>query len=61
MYEENDVLMAAGDYVHLAPGIRHFLFDYSQDMEYLEVVGLADFTSIAVAGPCPVPLPTPWK
>jgi hypothetical protein len=39
----------------------HFLFDYSPDMEYLEIVGPADFTSIEADGPCPVPEPTPWK
>jgi hypothetical protein len=28
----------AGDCVHQRPGITHYLFDYSPDMEYLEVV-----------------------
>jgi hypothetical protein len=31
------------------------------DMEYLEVVGPADFTSADATGPCDVPAPTPWK
>lgn len=60
MYEDRETLVSAGDCVHQAPGIRHFLFDYSEDMEYLEVVGPADFKSIEVEGPCDVPAPTPW-
>jgi hypothetical protein len=29
--------------VHQRPGIVHYLFDYSPDMEYLEIVSPADF------------------
>jgi quercetin dioxygenase-like cupin family protein len=61
MYEDQETLVTAGDCVHQKPGIRHFLFDYSADMEYLEIVGPADFTSVEVAGPCEVPAPEPWK
>ena len=43
MYEGEEHLVAAGDCVHQRPGITHYLFDYSPDMEYLEVVGPADF------------------
>jgi len=53
-------LVSAGDCVHQRPGIVHYLFDYSQDMEYLEIVGPADFGSISVEGPCEVPKVTPW-
>ena len=60
MYEDQVTLVEAGDCVHQAPGIRHFLFDYSPDMEYLEVVGPANFTSVGTEGPCAVPQPTPW-
>jgi quercetin dioxygenase-like cupin family protein len=60
MYEDQETLVNAGDCVHQRPGIRHFLFDYSPDMEYLEVVGPADFGSVGVEGPCAVPPPTPW-
>ncbi|AIO34893.1 araC-like ligand binding domain protein [Burkholderia cenocepacia] len=60
MYGEQETLVAAGDCVHQAPGIVHYLFDYSPDMEYLEIVGPADFKSIDVDGPCAVPAPTPW-
>lgn len=60
MYEDVETLVCAGDCVHQRPGIRHFLFDYSPDMEFLEVVGPADFTSISVDGPCEVPKPSSW-
>ncbi|HWX02065.1 cupin domain-containing protein, partial [Collimonas sp.] len=35
MYEDQETLVKAGDCVHQRPGIVHFLFDYSEDMEYL--------------------------
>ena len=60
MYEGEEHLVAAGDCVHQRPGITHYLFDYSPDMEYLEVVAPADFKTLDVEGPCPVPAPTPW-
>ncbi len=60
MYEDQESLVEAGDCVHQAPGIRHYLFDYSPDMEYLEVVGPAAFTSIEAEGPCAVPEPMRW-
>lgn len=60
MYEDRETLVEAGDCVHQRPGICHYLFDYSQDMEYLEVVGPAAFTSIEKEGPCAVPESTPW-
>ena len=60
MYGDKETLVAAGDCVHQRPGIVHYLFDYSPDMEYLEIVGPADFKSIDVAPPCEVPAPTPW-
>ena len=52
MYEDQETLVAAGDCVHQRPGIRHYLFDYSPDMEYLEVVSPADFKTIDVEPPC---------
>ena len=60
MYEGTEHLVAAGDCVHQRPGIVHYLFDYSPDMEYLEVVGPAEFATVDVDGPCAVPAPTPW-
>ena len=53
--------MSAGDCVHQRPGISHYLFDYSPDMEYLEIVSPADFKSIDVEPVCDVPSPAPWK
>jgi quercetin dioxygenase-like cupin family protein len=61
MYEDKPTLVSAGDCVHQAPGIVHYLFDYSPDMEYLEIVGPADFGTIDAVGPCKIPLVTPWK
>jgi quercetin dioxygenase-like cupin family protein len=60
MYEDKVTLVKAGDCVHQRPGIVHFLFDYSPDMEYLEIASPADFKTIEMPGPCPVPEPTPW-
>ena len=61
MYGDKETLVATGDCVHQAPGIVHYLFDYSEDMEYLEIVGPANFTTIDAEGPCEVPAFTPWK
>ncbi len=61
MYEGKETLVQAGDCVHQRPGIVHYLFDYSPDMEYLEIVGPADFGTVDVEeGPCAIPPPTPW-
>ena len=61
MYEDKETLVEAGDCVHQRPGIVHYLFDYSPDMEYLEVVGPADFSSIDAEGLGAVPAPALWK
>jgi quercetin dioxygenase-like cupin family protein len=60
MYEDRETRVEAGDCVHQRPGIVHFLFDYSPDMEYLEVVGPADFSTVDMPAPCPVPEPAGW-
>jgi mannose-6-phosphate isomerase-like protein (cupin superfamily) len=60
MYEDKEYLVEAGDCVHQKLGIVHYLFDYSPDMEYLEIVSPADFGTVPVDGPCPIPKPTPW-
>jgi quercetin dioxygenase-like cupin family protein len=60
MYEDQETLVKAGDCVHQRPGVRHYLFDYSPDMEYLEIVSPGDFTSIDVDPVCAVPEATPW-
>jgi quercetin dioxygenase-like cupin family protein len=61
MYGDKETLVATGDCVHQAPGIVHYLFDYSEDMEYLEIVSPADFKTIGADAPCAVPSVTPWK
>ncbi|MGC8475351.1 MAG: cupin domain-containing protein [Acetobacteraceae bacterium] len=61
MYEDQEHLVAAGDCVHQRPGIVHYLFDYSPDMEYLEVVGPADFATVEGDYPAAIPPPTPWE
>ena len=60
MYGDQETLVAAGDCVHQRPGVVHFLYDYSPDMEYLEVVGPADFTTVEMPAPAAVPDPAPW-
>ena len=60
MYEGKETLVSAGDCVHQRPGITHFLYDYSPDMEYLEVVSPAEFGTTEAEGPCPVPAPAKW-
>jgi mannose-6-phosphate isomerase-like protein (cupin superfamily) len=37
MYGDQETLVEAGDCVHQKPGVVHYLFDYSPDMEYLEI------------------------
>ncbi len=61
MYDDQITLVEAGDCVHQRPGLVHYLFDYSPDMEYLEIVGPADFGTVDAEGPCDVPPVTPWK
>ena len=62
MYEDKPTLVQAGDVVHQRPGITHYLYDYSKDMEYLEIVSPADFKTVDVAPAVDhVPPPTPWR
>jgi mannose-6-phosphate isomerase-like protein (cupin superfamily) len=60
MYEDKETLVEAGDCVHQRPGIVHYLYDYSPDMEYLEIVGPANFGSKDAEAPAAVPAPAPW-
>ena len=61
IYDGEQVLVEAGDCVHQRPGIVHYLYDYSPDMEYLEIVSPADFGSEDVPGPgFDPPPPAPW-
>ena len=38
MCKNKENLASAGDFVHRRPGIKHDLFDYSRDMNDLEIV-----------------------
>jgi quercetin dioxygenase-like cupin family protein len=59
MYEGKETRVKAGDCVHQPPGVVHYLFDYSADMD-LEIVGSAEFTTVDVEpGPAAFPGPTP--
>ena len=60
MYDDKLTLVKTGDCVHQRPGIVHDLFDYSPDMEFLEIIGPADYKTIEMPGPCPAPPPTTW-
>lgn len=60
MYEDRETLVEAGDVVHQAPGIRHFLFDYSPDMEFMEIVSPAKFGTYDAEPVADIPAPTPW-
>jgi hypothetical protein len=45
-----------------ANGIVHYLYDYSPDMEYFEIVGPANFKTIHMPPATDkVPPVTPWK
>jgi quercetin dioxygenase-like cupin family protein len=55
-------LVQAGDVVHQRPGIVHYLYDYSPDMEYLEIVSPADFKTVDMPPAVDkVPPVTPWR
>lgn len=55
MYNDKIHLVEAGDCVQQQPGIVHYLYDYSPDMEYLEIVCPADYGTELVEGPCNIP------
>jgi quercetin dioxygenase-like cupin family protein len=61
MYEDKIHLVEAGDCVQQRPGIVHYLYDYSPDMEYLEIITPADYGTVPAEGPCAIPDPTPWE
>ena len=61
MYEDKVTLVEAGDCVHQRPGIVHYLFDYSPDMEYLEIVSPADFATVDMPPATDkIPAMIPW-
>jgi quercetin dioxygenase-like cupin family protein len=44
-YDGVDTLVEAGDCVHQRPGIVHSLYDWSDDMEFMEIIAPADFAT----------------
>ena len=60
MYEDKIHLVEAGDCVQQRPGIVHYLYDYSPDMEYLEVIMPADYGTEPAETPCDIPPIGPW-
>jgi uncharacterized RmlC-like cupin family protein len=64
MYESKPTLVEVGDFVNMPPGIKHYLFDYSPDMCFLEIAmaGTADgmIPEDAVEPFCDTPAPAPW-
>lgn len=57
IYGDKVTLVEAGDTVMQVPGLVHYLFDYSPDMEYLEICSPANFGSVEVAAPTGVKVP----
>jgi mannose-6-phosphate isomerase-like protein (cupin superfamily) len=61
MYEDKIHKVEAGDCVQQRPGIVHYLYDYSPDMEYLEIIMPADYCTEPAEGPCEIPPPSAWE
>jgi quercetin dioxygenase-like cupin family protein len=55
-YDGVDTLVEAGDCVHQRPGIVHNLYDWSDDMEFMEIIAPADFKTTEITSPA-VPAP----
>jgi quercetin dioxygenase-like cupin family protein len=50
-YDGVDTLVEAGDCVHQRPGIVHSLYDWSDDMEFMEIIAPADFMTTEITPP----------
>ena len=53
-YDGVDTLVEAGDCVHQRPGIIHNLYDWSDDMEFMEIIMPADFDTTEITPPAEV-------
>lgn len=61
-HEDKPTLVQPGDVVHQLHRIVHYLFDYSPDLECLEIVSPADFKTVDMPpGTDKVPPVTLWK
>jgi hypothetical protein len=52
--------VSAGGCVHQRPGGHHYLFDYSPDMECLEVAGPGDLSIVDIEPVYEVPSSEGW-
>ena len=50
-YDGIDTLVEAGDCVHQRPGIVHSLYDWSDDMEFMEIIMPGDFATTEITPP----------
>ena len=50
-YDGIDTLVEAGDCVHQRPGIVHSLYDWSDDMELMEIIMPGDFVTTEITPP----------
>ena len=50
-YDGVDTLVEAGDCVHQHPGIVHSLYDWSDDMEFMEIIMPCDFATTELTPP----------
>ncbi len=55
-YDGVDTLVEAGDCIHQRPGIVHNLYDWSDDMEFMEIIAPADFQTSEITSPA-IPAP----
>jgi quercetin dioxygenase-like cupin family protein len=51
VYDGVDTLVETGDCVHQRPGIVHSLYDWSDDMEFMEIIAPADFATTEITPP----------
>jgi quercetin dioxygenase-like cupin family protein len=50
-YDGIDTLVEAGVCVHQRPGIVHSLYDWSDDMEFMEIIMPRDFATTEITAP----------
>ena len=53
-YDGVDTLVETGDCVHQRPGIVHNLYDWSDDMEFMEIIMPGDFSTTDITAPAEV-------
>jgi quercetin dioxygenase-like cupin family protein len=58
-YDGVDTLVEAGDCVHQRPGIVHSLYDWSDDMEFMEIIMPGDFATTEITAPAVTATPSP--